>query len=412
MNETVNYNHQAITDKWYLCKANFLPEVRAKWNIAPTVKITDCTLRDGEQQAGIALTTEDKVAIAIQLDKLGVHEIEVGTPAASNADREAARQIAALGLKKSKVTALARAKKEDIDLLSELGVWGANISMPIGDLQREVKLKIKSKEEYIEKCMEITSYARSKGLHVNLSPYDTTRCDINFLLDVIRTVAASGKVDRIRLVDTVGSASPDGIAYMVRQMKAVMGNVPLEIHVHNDFGLAMANTVAAVCAGADVVSSTMNGVGERSGNAATEEIVLALQMLYGIDLGVDCSVLKETSELVEKLTNVQLAQNKAVVGKNCFAHETGLAVAGMLKGSTFNSEAYLPELVGQKRTYVLGKKSGKQSVEMKLTEMGFSYTMEQVEQVLHDVKDFAVEHKRALTDEDMETIARKHIHYI
>lgn len=147
MNPTVNYNFEAITDKWYLCKANFLPEIRTKWHIPNTVKIADCTLRDGEQQAGITLTVEDKVAIARQLDKLGVHEIEVGTPASSDTDREAARQIVALDLKRSKITALARAKKEDIDLLVQLGVWGANISMPIGDLQREVKLKIKTKEE-------------------------------------------------------------------------------------------------------------------------------------------------------------------------------------------------------------------------------------------------------------------------
>ncbi len=410
MNPTVNYNFEAITDKWYLCKANFLPEIRTKWHIPNTVKIADCTLRDGEQQAGITLTVEDKVAIARQLDKLGVHEIEVGTPASSDTDREAARQIVALDLKRSKITALARAKKEDIDLLVQLGVWGANISMPIGDLQREVKLKIKTKEEYIDKCLEITSYARSKGLHVNLSPYDTTRCDIAFLLDVLKVVSASGNIDRIRLVDSVGSASPDGITYMVKNMKKIMGNIPLEIHVHNDFGLAMANTLAAVCAGADVVSCTMNGIGERSGNAATEEIILTLQMIYGVDLGIDCSVLKATSELVERLTNVHIAKNKAVVGTNCFAHESGLAVAGMLKGCSFNSEPYLPELVGQKTIYVLGKKSGKKSVEMMLEKFNIPYTAEQVERLLSEVKTFAVTNKRALGDTDFIALVKKVIH--
>lgn len=407
MDKSVNINREAITDRWYLCKANYLPEVQANWHFAPKIKIADCTLRDGEQQAGIALTADDKVAIALQLDKLGVQEIEVGTPAASDADREAAKRIVDLGLKNAKVTALARGKHEDIDLLAELGVWGANISLPIGDLQREVKLKVKTKEEYIAKCLDITSYARSKGLHVNLSPYDTTRCDIDFLVDVIGTVAASGYVDRIKLVDTVGSASPDGIRYLVKRMKAVMGSVPMEIHVHNDFGMAAANAIAALCEGAEVVSSTMNGVGERAGNTATEEIILALQVLYGVDLGINCAELKATSELVEKLTNVKIAQNKAVVGKNCFAHETGLAVAGMLKGSTFNSEAYIPELVGQKRAYILGKKSGKQSIELKLGEMGIKYEPEQVETLLKEVKEFAVAHKRALTDEDFAVLVKK-----
>lgn len=411
MNSTVNKHREAVTECWHLCKANYLDEVQKEWHFAPTIKIADCTLRDGEQQAGIVFTKEDKITIAKQLARLGIHEIEVGTPASSSSDQEAAKEIAALSFSKTKVTALARCMREDIDLLAEIGVWGANISMPIGDLQREVKLKVKSKEEYIEKCLDITQYAKSKGLHVNWSPYDTTRSSFEFLFPVIETVAASGYVDRIRLVDSVGSASPDGIRYMVREMKKRMNNVPLEIHVHDDFGLAMANTIAAVTAGADVISSTFNGVGERCGNVATEEIVLTLQMLYGIDLGIDCSLLKETSDLVERLSNVQLCRTKSIVGKNAFAHESGLAVAGMMKKSSFNSEPYLPELVGQERSIVLGKKSGRVSVETMLRKNGITeYTPEQITNILIAIKSFSTEHKRSLEPEEFSAFCADILH--
>ncbi len=403
----VNSELLARTDKWYLCESNFMPQVREKLYLAPQIKLTDCTLRDGEQQAGVVFTADDKVKIAKQLDRLGVHEIEVGTPASSEEDHEAARIIAHLDLHKAKVTALARALKEDIDLLCELGIWGANISYPIGDLQRKYKLKV-SDEKYLDRCLEITEYARKKGLHVNFSPYDTTRCNMDFLMHTIQVLRDSGFVDRIRLVDTVGSATPQAIEYYVKQLKSILKEIPLEIHVHNDFGLAVANTAAAVAAGAEVVSTTMNGVGERSGNAATEEVALMLQILYGVDLGIDCTLLKETSELVQRLSGVRLAQNKAVVGENCFAHESGLAVAGM-RNMSYTSEAYAPELVGQVSRIVLGKKSGKASVEMVLNSLGFSYSPEDVVVLLAQIKSEAIKTKSYVSYEKFENMYKNYL---
>lgn len=401
-----NKDLKAQCDEWYFCSTNFISAAREGLHFADKLKLADCTLRDGEQQAGIVYTKDDKIAIAKQLDKLGVHEIEVGTPASSEEDKEAARAIAHLDLNKARTTALARAMTSDIDLLCDLGIWGANISFPIGNLQRRYKLKIDD-DTYIQRALEITEYAKKKGLHVNFSPYDTTRCDIDFLVKVLTLLHESGNIDRVRLVDTVGSATPQAITYLVKKMRAALKEIPIEIHAHNDFGLAVANTAAAVAAGVNVVSSTINGVGERSGNAPTEEVVMMLQMLYGIDLGIDASKLKETSELVARLSGITPAPNKAVIGENCFAHESGLAVAGM-RGTPFTSEAYLPELVGQVSRVVLGKKSGRASVELMLVKHGFSnYTPEDVKTLLSQIKDASIAHKRCISDDEFVAMCEK-----
>jgi len=394
---------EPITEKWYLSKLNFLPEVTGAYHFSPEIILSDCTLRDGEQQAGIVFTKEDKIAIAKQLDTLGVHEIEIGMPAASREDTEAAQAILSLGLG-AKITALARATEKDIDLLAGLGVYGAMISLPIGDLQRKFKLKWDD-QKYLDTCFRITEYAKNKGLYVNLSPYDTTRVDLEFFDMFLEKVAKSGLIDRMRLVDTVGSASPGAIRYLVGRMKSALGDIPIEIHCHNDFGLAVAATIAGVEAGAGVISSTINGLGERSGNAATEEVVMALRLLYGLDLGIDLVHLKETSELVETLSGVALQRHKPVVGRNCFSHESGMVVSGWLN-MRFTSEAYAPEIVGQKSSLVIGKKSGKASIEHKLKEHGLFPSEAALEQIVEKVKAFAVSRKRALSDEELLQIAK------
>lgn len=388
-----------VTENWYISKINFLDEIQNMYNFAPNIIVADCTLRDGEQQPGIVFTKQDKAAIAKKLNELGIHEIEVGMPSSSHEDTMAAKDIVALGLENTKVTALARALKEDIDLVAGLGVWGVSISLPIGDLQREHKLKW-TEQRYLDTCLSITEYAKKKGLYVNLSPYDTTRVELGFLDLVLDTVGKSGFVDRVRLVDTVGAASPAAIKYLVKRMKQASNNLPLEIHVHDDFGMAVANTIAALEAGADVISSTVNGLGERSGNAATEEIVMALKLLYGIDIGINIELLKETSEFIENLSGVKLQSHKAVVGQNCFTYETGLTVAGIMS-MPYTAQPYKPELVGQKLDIVIGKKSGKASIEYKLKELGLKLPDEAVERVLNRVKEYSVEHKRSVSDNEL-----------
>lgn len=388
----------------YVSPFNREPDVIKQITISPRLSLVDCTLRDGEQQAGVVFTKEDKVRIAKKLDEIGIPEIEAGMPANSEEDREALSEIVHAGLK-ARITAIARSMKADIDMLVDCGVWCATISIPIGDLQREFKLGWDD-EKYIRTLLETAEYAKKKGFYVNISPYDTTRVTASFLERVLREIAKAGTVDRVRLVDTVGSASPVAIKYLVRKMKSILGSIPIEVHCHDDFGMATACTIAGAEAGAEYLSTTMNGLGERAGNAPTEEVLVALKFLYDVDLNVKLEKLNETSRLVEELSGVQLQQHKAVVGRHAFSHEAGTVVAAVFKNS-FVAEAYRPEAVGQKREILIGKKSGTQSLAKKLEDNGLTLSKEAMRELVGKVKDFAIAHKRALTDEEFLDLAKK-----
>jgi isopropylmalate/homocitrate/citramalate synthase len=388
----------------YVSAFNDEPDVKEQIRISPLLSLVDCTLRDGEQQAGVAFTKEEKVRIAKKLDEIGISEIEAGMPASSEEDREAICEIVQTGLK-ARITALARPSKHDIDMVADCGVWCATISIPIGDLQREFKLGWDD-ETYIRTLLETAEYAKKKGLYVNVSPYDTTRVTPAFLERVLREIAKAGTADRVRLVDTVGAASPLAIKYLVRKMKSILGNIPLELHCHDDFGMATACTLAGAEVGVEYLSTTMNGLGERAGNAPTEEVLVALKFLYGVDLKVKLERLNEASRLVEELSGVRLQQHKAVVGKHAFAHESGMVVAGIFK-NPFVAEAYIPEAVGQKREILIGKKSGAMSLVKKLEEKGLTLSKEEIHELLRRVKDFAITHKRTLTDKEFFALVKK-----
>jgi isopropylmalate/homocitrate/citramalate synthase len=363
--------------------------------------ISDCTLRDGEQMAGVVFTRDDKVEIARQLDALGVRDIEVGTPAVSDEDRQATETIAASGLRAS-ISALARALPADIDLLVQCGVAGARISQPISARQRDAKTHWDD-EAYLKLALEISTYARQRGLQVIFSPYDTTRADLGLLERLLRAFEREGCVDRVRLVDTTGAATPQAIQFLVRFMIDASGGIPIEVHCHNDFGLATANTLAGALAGASYLSTTINGLGERAGNTALEEVVLALKVLYGVEVGIDTTRLRAISDEVARRSGVPLQAHKAVVGRGAFVHETGMVVAGVIN-DPFTAEAYAPELVGQARSIVLGKKSGKASIQFKLAQMGVSADEQVQGAILADVKTRSIELKRALTGDEFKNI--------
>jgi isopropylmalate/homocitrate/citramalate synthase len=366
-----------------------------------TVRVADCTLRDGEQQAGIVFTRQDKVDIAHALDRLGVYEIEAGTPASSEEDRQAIEEIAGSGLK-AKVSALSRGRRDDIDLVARTGAYAARLSMPISTIQRVNKLKL-GDEEYLKLAREMTDYAKERGLAVIFSPYDTTRSDLPLLRRLLEQFNRAGTVDRVRIVDTTGCATPQIIGLLVREMKKVT-DIPIEIHCHDDFGLAVANTIAGVQQGAEYVSVTVNGIGERSGNASLEETALALKVLYGVDCGLDMAKFVEISRLVEERSGIMLQAHKAVVGRGAFSHESGMVVAGLLK-EPFTAESYVPELVGQKREVVLGKKSGVASVEAKLRQMGIAVPADALPGILTKIKEEAVRTKRPIDENRLRELA-------
>ncbi len=391
------------TDQWHVSYLNFLPEVREKFNFPKEVIICDCTLREGEQQAGVVLFPSDKLRLARELDEIGVPQLEVGMPAVSEEEFENIKTISKAGLQ-AKTIALCRIVKGDVDKALECGTWGVSFSIPIGYLQLKHKLKW-SEERITAEVRQLTQYAHQQGFYVILSPYDTTRADFEFLERFLTNVISQGHVDRVRVVDTVGSCLPQAIEYMVKWMARIT-KLPVEVHCHDDFGMATANTLAGIAAGASVASTTLNGMGERAGGAPTEEVAWALKLLYGIDLGLKFDKLYALSKLLQEMSGVRLATHKAIVGENAFGQEAGLVVSGW-KEMVFTAEPYLPELVGQAHKLILGKKSGKDSVEIKLKELGLEADKDQLERLLLMVKLQAEKTKSPVSDADFKKIVKE-----
>ncbi len=378
---------------------NFEEEVRRPQSLPAKVQFHDVTLRDGEQTPGVVFRKEEKVAIARMLDEIGVHRIEAGMPVVSQEDAEAVQAIAREGLK-AKIMGFSRLVKDDLDAVLRCDVSGVVCEGPIG----EPKLKQFgwSKEEVISKAFQAVDYAKAHGLYTVFFGVDTTRSDLSFLLNFFRRLGSETKVDAIALVDTFGCSTPEAIRFLVQEVKKVL-RLPLEIHCHNDFGLGTASTVAAVTAGAQVVHTSANGIGERTGNVSFEEVALSLELLYGVDLGLKLEKLYELSRLVEKDSGFKLPSNKPIVGERAFTREAGIAVAGWMK-YYLGSEAFLPELVGNKHGVVLGKKSGRHSVEWKLKEMGLNVPEDRIQLILEKVKALSEENKREVKDEELRQI--------
>jgi len=363
------------------------------------VRIFDTTLRDGEQTPGVSLTPEQKVRIARQLDKLGVDVIEAGFPVVSEGEYRAVKTIAESRLN-SEVCALARCSKEDVDLAVECGVESVHLFIATSDIHLKYKLKM-TRREVLKRAVEHVKYAKKKGVLVEFSAEDATRTEMDFLKEVYREVTKAG-ADRINVPDTVGVITPRAMYQLISSLKQEI-KVPLSVHCHDDFGLAVSNSLAAVEAGAEQVHVTVNGLGERAGNASLEEVVMALRAFYGIKPRVKTKLLVETSELVERITGIPVPPNKAIVGDNAFSHESGIHTHGVLRfPGTY--EPLSPELVGHHRRLVLGKHAGSKSVEKELREMGLRPTQDQLREITKQLKALADKGKR-ITDADIRAIA-------
>jgi 2-isopropylmalate synthase len=348
------------------------------------VLIFDTTLRDGEQTPGIALSIDDKVKIAMALNDLGVDVIEAGFPITSAGERDAIRKIVGLKLN-ARVCGLARSTKGDIDAVLDCGLDYVHTFIATSDIHLKYKLKM-TREEVLAKAVETVEYAKSHGLTVEMSCEDGTRTSLEFLKQMHTAVQEAG-VDKINLPDTVGTMSPAAMEVLVSEVMKFT-HVPLAIHCHDDFGLAVANSLSAVRQGASQVHVCVNGLGERAGNASLEEVVLGLMAFYDIHTKIDTKRIGYTSKLVSRITGIPIPDNKPIVGNNAFAHESGIHVHGVLRDpSTY--EAFSPELVGMQRTIVLGKHSGAHSIKQKLKEYGIDINDEQVAEVVEKVKRLA-----------------------
>ena len=360
------------------------------------IKVLDTTLRDGEQTPGVSLVAEDKLTIAKALDDLGVDIIEAGSAITSEGEREGIKRIANEGLN-AEIASFARILKNDIDLALECDVDSVFLVAPTSDLHIKYKLGI-TRKKLMEKIIESIQYCKDHGLIVDLCTEDGSRTDVDFLNQIL-TQAIEFKADRFTVADTVGVMTPEKIYELFSRLNS---KIPLGTHCHDDMGLATANTISAVRAGASVVNVTVNGLGERAGNAPLEEVVVALELTYGLDLNTRMEKISEISRLVERLTNIPVAPNKAIIGDNAFTHESGIHVDGILKKSE-TYEAIKPELVGARRRFVLGKHVGIKSVGKILEDMHISVENEQLKQIYDQVKYMGDKGKR-VTNVDLETI--------
>lgn len=363
------------------------------------VLVLDTTLRDGEQTPGVSLTVEQKVMIAEALDILGVDVIEAGTAIASKGDFNAIKEISERGLK-AEICSFARIKKEDIDSAADANSDSIFMVAPSSDYHIQAKFPGKGKDFVIEKSIEAVEYAKGRGLIVEFGAEDASRADLDFVISLLKA-GEEAKADRLTFADTVGVLTPERTADVIKRLKRELKK-PVAIHCHDDFGLATANTVQAVINGANEFHATINGIGERAGNAALEEITMALEFLYGLKLEINKERLYPTSKLVEKLTRVVVPPNKPIVGDNAFTHESGIHTSALLKDSR-TYEPISPESVGRKRVIVLGKHAGKASVEAILKELGYSANQQQLEEILARIKELGDKGKR-VTDADVRTI--------
>ncbi|MEM1578130.1 MAG: 2-isopropylmalate synthase [Archaeoglobaceae archaeon] len=364
------------------------------------IRIFDTTLRDGEQMAGVSLTSVYKIQIAKALDRLGVDVIEAGFPSASKGEFEAVKEISSLGLN-AEICALARIIKEDIDSAISADVDMVHIFTPTSKIQVEHTLKI-GFDEIISRSVECVEYIKAHGLKCMFSAMDATRTDFEFLRKIYKAVE-SAKVDIINIPDTVGIATPFRFYDLVKKLREEL-RVMIDVHCHNDFGLAVANSYCAVLAGADEVQVTVNGIGERAGNASLEQVVMILHSIEGIKTNIKTELLFDTSKLVERLTGVKMPPNTPIIGENAFSHESGIHAHGVLKeSSTFEPGIMTPEMVGHRRRIVIGKHAGRYQIKKILEDAGYLVDEETLEKIFVRVKEMGDKGKK-VTDRDLFTI--------
>jgi len=375
----------------------FFVDSRAKQEIT----VFDTTLRDGEQTPGISFKFDQKIEIARQLSAIGVHVIEAGFPASSDAEQETVRTIAALGLE-SYICGLARSRKEDVDACLDCDVDMVHVFIPTSDVQRIHTIN-KTREEVLEITAGIIAYVREHCDRCMFSAMDATRTDWDYLVQVCK-VASDAGATIINIPDTVGVISPSGMKVLIAKIASEV-DCPLDVHCHNDFGLAVANTIAGVESGASQVQVTVNGLGERAGNADLAQTVMILESIYGISTGIVKELLVETSRLVSRHSGFAIPPVQPVVGENAFSHESGIHSHGVLAcTSTFEPGIMTPEMVGHRRRLTLGKHVGRHAVRQMLRDVHIDPSDEELDMIVEKVKFIAARGKR-VTDADLYEIA-------
>ena len=364
----------------------------------------DTTLRDGEQTPGVSFLVEDKEIIALALARLGVDIIEAGSAITSEGERMAIKAVVKTlrkaGFDDIEIASYCRIRKEDIDFAFECGVTSIHLVVPASDLHINDILKM-DRATVLKMAVDMTKYAKDLGLIVEISGEDASRADFEYLKSIYKACIEAG-ADRICFCDTVGHLVPEKTYEIFKNLDNSF-NVPIAVHCHNDFGQAVANTIAALRAGATQVHSTINGIGERAGNASFEEIIMILEVLYEYETGIKCADVKHISELVSELSGIAIAKNNAVVGNFAFAHEAGIHVNGLVANKA-TYEPFDPKLVGGTRRIIFGKHTGRSSVVMALEGSDIYPDEQQISEIVERIKNLGDKGKR-VTDADFKAIA-------
>ena len=362
------------------------------------IYIVDTTLRDGEQTAGVVFANEEKLIIADMLSDLGVDQLEVGIPTMGGDEKEAIKQIVKRNNGKKSIMAWNRAVISDIEESIDCGVDAVAISVSVSDIHIKHKLRT-SREWVLENMIKSVEFAKKNGLYVSVNGEDASRADNEFLVEFINEAKKAG-ANRFRYCDTVGIMEPFSIRKNIEELYKKTG-FDIEMHTHNDFGMATANAIAGILGGASHVGLTVNGLGERAGNAALEEVLMALMIVCGYKgKDINTKMFREVSEYVSRASGRELPKWKAIVGSNMFAHESGIHADGALKDPK-NYEAFDPSIVGLERQIVIGKHSGRAAIVNKFKEYDIDLTDEESKGILELVRSTSVRLKRTLFDKEL-----------
>jgi isopropylmalate/homocitrate/citramalate synthase len=395
------------TDRWFVSPWNYLPEITKGFAFPKRIQFHDVCLRDGEQQAGVEFTPKEKIKLATMLAEAGVHRIEAGMPAVSKYDAQAVREIVKLKLP-AEIFAFSRCMVDDVKRAVDTGVKGIVMEVPASE--HIIKYAYQwSLEKAVDLSIEATRYAKSQGLYVVFFPIDASRAEMGWYLNTMERVATEGHMDALALVDTFGVLSPHAVSYFVRETQQRIKK-PLETHFHMDFGMGVANTIIALAAGAEVVHSTISGIGERAGNAPTEDTLISLLTMYGVDTGIKTEHLTKLSRYVRKIAKLAMPANRQIVGDMVYDIESGIIASWFKNVGTEHLLEVFPihwDLVGQRPAkVVLGKNSGLDSIKLHLQRLRVKATDDQVNELVLRVKTASLKKKGLVDDQEFRKMVK------